>query len=241
MAEFATGLAATLRGVLERPESELELELNVTANEGEHGSRFVVETPGLGIPLQVDRMVVLRLELDYALTLDSRDEWLKVESSTFAVRPEGNGEPFFRYDYQSQPRSIPSAHINIHAHRDDLIAALIGGRSSTRARRRRTRFIDDGQLPRFSKFHFPVGGRRFRPCLEDLLESVIDEFGIDCADGYREVLQRGRRSYRESQMKATVRSSPGIAVEVLRSMGYRVTEPAQTADASSPASWLTEH
>ena len=34
-------------------------------------------------------------------------------------------------------------------------------------------------MPQFSDLHIPLGGPRYRPCLEDLLEFLIVEFGLD--------------------------------------------------------------
>ena len=183
--DFALELMETLAGTL--PYGNLGFELL------EVGNDFALTTADQnGIELQVDQKTVMRLEVQYTLSADSRGERLKVLTSTFALRPEERGTPFFRYDYISNPKSVPSAHINVHAHRDDMIAALLGSGRQSSAKLRRKRFLEEGRLPSVSNFHFPVGGARFRPCLEDVLEVAIQEFGLDAHQGYIKALSAGQ-------------------------------------------------
>lgn len=189
-----------------------------------------------GIELQVDQQTRMRLEIDMRLTPDSRGQWLKVSQSTYAIVPEGKGTPFFRYDYVSQATSVPQAHINIHAHRDDLIVALLANGKSPRAKNRRRAFIERGDLPRVSSFHFPVGGPRFRPSLEDILEVAIEEFGLDHSTKYRDALAAGRRKFRERQLTASIRDSTDIATKTLESLGFTVTPPDNSE--SQRSDWL---
>ncbi|MGO1544492.1 MAG: hypothetical protein ACTHXA_09155 [Gulosibacter sp.] len=191
-----------------------------------------------GIELQVDQKTRMRLEIDLQLIPDSRGRWLKVLRSSYAVVPEGAGNPFFRYDYLSDPHGIPGAHINVHAHRDDLIAALIPRGKSPRSKRRRKDFVESGSLPRVSAFHFPVGGARFRPSLEDILEVAIDEFGLDCREGYLDALMDGRRRFRLRQLAASIRDSPEHASEALRELGYEVSAPANAPETRD--NWLDQ-
>ena len=71
------------------------------------------------------------------------------------------------------------------------------------------------------------GGHRFRPCLEDVLEALANEFGIDVKDGWREAIREGREEWRRMQLRAAVRDAPRDVAEVLRSMGYEVIDPAE--------------
>lgn len=207
----------TLAGVIPRGDLGMELQ-------GDHRQeRFTLTcNDPKGIALQVDGETVMRLEIDFLFAPDREGKWLKVMKSTFAVVPEGSGTPYFRYDFLSDAKNVPSAHINIHAHRDDLIAALVGTGKSSAAKSRRKGFVNSGQLPRVSNFHFPVGGTRFRPCLEDVLEATIVEFGLDCSQGFQQVLIEGKQRYRDRQLQAIIRDRPEVALEALRSLGYEV-------------------
>ncbi|MFC0247381.1 hypothetical protein ACFFIO_02585 [Citricoccus parietis] len=83
------------------------------------------------------------------------------------------------------------------------------------------------------ELHFPMGGHRFRPALEDVLEMLIDEFGIDNDQNAREALKRGRLVWRQTQTKSAVRDDPESAVEVLRGLGYDVTWRGQGSEPES--------
>lgn len=218
--QFAYEIMETLAGVF--PQGDLGLDLTVDSS----GVFFSLScNDPKGIELQVGGKTVMRFEIDFLLTADRSGEWLKVKESTFALAPEGSGTPFFRYDFLAEAHRAPSAHINVHAHRDDFIAALIGSGKGGFARIRRKKFLDAGALPRVSNFHFPVGGTRFRPCLEDVLESVITEFGLDHKQGFADVLEAGKRRYRERQLRATIRDHAEVAASELRSLGYVVECP----------------
>lgn len=72
------------------------------------------------------------------------------------------------------------------------------------------------------EIHFPVGGHRFRPSLEDVLEMLSDEFGVDSPGDFRNKLRKGRTEWRQIQTKAVVRDDPDSAVEVLNTLGYDI-------------------
>jgi len=203
-------------------------DLGVSITELE-GNFVLTSNDPKGYELQVENVTVMRLEVQYKLIGDRDGRWLKVESSTFAVRPEESGTPYFRYDYLASARDVPEAHINVHAHRDDMIVALVGGGKGATAKGRRRRFVNEGILPQVAKFHFPVGGRRFRPCIEDVLEVVIDEFGLDRQPRYKQALKEGQERYRNRQLKAAVRDNAETAIETLQALGYKVTEPGSLA------------
>lgn len=120
-ATFAVEIMETLARAL--PYGDLGIDLVADP----HNGRFALScNDPKGIELQVSAKTVMRLEIDFILSHDRSDRWLKVEQSVFALLPEGSGTPFFRYDFIADATQVPSAHINVHAHRDDFIAALIG-------------------------------------------------------------------------------------------------------------------
>ena len=157
----------------------------------------------------------LIVRFDYAVFLNPETGLLTVEESTFSViRGAKSSEPLVRWDYIRSPRSnIPCAHVQVHSHRDEWThALLLGGKNSRRSRRR---IKTEARTPRIADVHFPVGGRRFRPCLEEILLFVIDEFGVACTPDARAALQQGMREWEESQVRAVVRHNRAIALQAL--------------------------
>jgi hypothetical protein len=73
--------------------------------------------------------------------------------------------------------------------------------------------------------HLPVGGRRFRPSLEDVIEFLIVERIASPRDGWEAALNASRDAFLERQLRAAVRRKPESAVAQLEEMGYRVSRP----------------
>jgi hypothetical protein len=71
--------------------------------------------------------------------------------------------------------------------------------------------------------HFPVGGHRFRPCLEDVLGMLVTELRVDHPAGAIESLPEGREVWRRSQLCTVVRDAPDEAIAALEEQGYTVT------------------
>lgn len=179
-----------------------------------------------GIVLTVDGQEFLRLEVTYQCCKNSERSYMAVDRSRFSIRTPLSSNPLFRYDFERSPGSmIPGAHINIHGYRDDLTATLLYSGLKKRGKQRRKAFLAEGTLPRMSDLHFPVGGPRFRPCLEDVLEMAISEFGIDKREGYKEVLNSGRARFRDIQLRSAVKDNPEAAKVALQQLGYDVIAP----------------
>jgi hypothetical protein len=112
--------------------------------------------------------------------------------------------------WQSFSNEFPEAHIHIHGESDVLGGVL---RASGR----------DKDKP--ADLHLPVGGRRFRPCLEDIIEFCILERLVTARDGWQDALNSSREKYRDQQLRVAVRRNPATAAETLRSGGWQVTAP----------------
>ena len=71
--------------------------------------------------------------------------------------------------------------------------------------------------PALSRFHFPTGGHRFRPCLEDVLEALRQEFKLKVSDKeeWEARLAEARLKWRKIQTAAAVRDCPEAALRVL--------------------------
>ena len=186
---------------------------------------WVTDQGAAGITLSVEGKALLSLDVSFYCTWDGAGRYLAVHSSRISVHagPRPKGDPLFRYEYErSSPKELPAAHVHVHAHRDQFshVMALsgLGG-----ARRRAQSMADVLLVPRLAELHFPVGGHRFRPCLEDVLAVLHTEFGVDTGNGWQEVLDAARAEWRRQQLGAAVRDCPAEAARVLRELGWDVT------------------
>jgi hypothetical protein len=180
------------------------------------------QTTREGITLCVESTPVLYLGVSFRCTWSADESFLAIEESTFELSTKDSPEPLLRYDYLRSPTGhIPGAHINVHAHRDEMVFAMVAAGAQDRGALRH-RAMDSGKMPRLANLHLPVGGHRFRPSLEDILEFAIAEFGVDCLPSHRTALDEGRVRYRTRQLMAAVADDPESAAEELRRIGYTV-------------------
>lgn len=191
------------------------------------GSRVVVANSSGPLTMTVGGRELLSCEVEYLCRFDHAGEFLAIHTSTVKVhgssRPKG--EPLFRYEYvYEQAPHLPSAHLHVHAHRDQfthvMTLAAEGG-----APHRQPSKADSLKVARMSTVHFPLGGHRFRPSLEDVLQMIHTEFGVDVGPGWENRLDAARLAFRRKQTRAAVRDCPSQAAEVLSSLGYRIQEP----------------
>lgn len=215
VAQLQDTIELTLKGI----QGPLKTEVSPT------GKLTVTTKNKAGIPLTVDDSEVLTLKLHYHCAWDSTKQFLAVDASSFAVTLPGVTEPLLHFDYVRKPQSrIPGAHINVHGHRDELVYAMLVAGKKFRGKNR-VKGVLDGKVPRLADLHFPVGGSRFRPCLEDILQMLIYEFGIDTETGWQDVLEDGRRVWKDNQLGAAVRDNPTKAVQQLEIMGFKIDPP----------------
>lgn len=168
------------------------------------------------IPLFVAEERIAELDLSYKCRLDTHGEWLRIDSSTFAVRALVDRTPVVRFEFLEAAHTSPSAHLHVHAQRGALTHMLSkAGHPTPHA---------------MDSLHFPLGGTRFRPCLEDVLQMLIQEFGVDAQPDWEPRLRTGRVQWRRTQLAAAVRDCPEEAVRVLvEHLGYSVEVPAMGA------------
>ncbi|MGL5825317.1 MAG: hypothetical protein ACRCYU_10950 [Nocardioides sp.] len=232
---FADELTQTFRGVLGSSACTFVAEAGPTrADSGE--TRIVVRTSDQKpVRLTIDATAALDLEVTFRCTWDHRGTYLAVKKSSWKVIPAGFTEPLLRYEFDSSQGGLPAAHLHIHGHRDEFVYLLF--RSTQRSKQKSRAKVVAGDIsskayPRLSNLHFPLGGTRMRPCIEDLLQFLIVEFGIDAVDGHQDVIERGREEWRRRQIRVCVRDAPEEAVRVLEELGYSVDEPNDGASAS---------
>lgn len=184
----------------------------------------IAQVEPAGVPLTVDGETHFRLLAQYRCAWNSDQRFFAIESSSITVHIEGVNEPFFHVDYaRDGSETVPVAHLNVHAHRDEVVWAMLMAR--TKRGKARHAAAARGTITRISALHFPLGGHRFRPGLEDVLEMMINEFGIDRAPVAITALRAGRRRFRAIQVSSAVADDPETAAEALRRIGYVVTAP----------------
>jgi hypothetical protein len=220
---FASSLTQTVRALV--PDCPA-FEAKLLADPQPDRERFSVrQNPSTGIPLRVDEQPILTLTVEYQCCLDGHQHYLAVENVHIKVYAgtEAKKEPLFRYHYRRNGRAdLPSSHLHLHAHRDGVSHTLSQtGRKTSRGKAR----ADASNVPAMAELHFPLGGHRFRPCLEDVLEMLVTEFGVDNPTGAIESLRDGRENWRRSQVRTVVRDAPQEAIRVLEDLGYRVRLP----------------
>jgi hypothetical protein len=161
------------------------------------------------------------MKLSVACELDSAHRYLAVWESTYDLLAELDRAPVIRVHYVREGQGRPTAHVHVHAHRGALTHLLSqSGHDHPH---------DIGSL------HLPVGGSRFRPCLEDFIQFLISECRFDALPGWRTQVDAGRERWRRRQAATVVRDVPDEAVRVLRELGYAVQEPDPVPDASAKA------
>lgn len=206
---FATELNSTLEDVLG---TSYEPYLRSRAV-GHHVE--ISTTDPQGILLYVNEAPVYRLRVTLRCLWNSTLRNLAVQESQYQIAVDNFPEPVLRFDFLREPRNVPSSHVNIHSHHPGLQQAMESAKPSSRAKRARKET---------SKLHIPTGGARFRPSLEDVLEMLIREFGIDkLSDTWSQSLKAGRQNFRDTQLAAALKDNPKEAVRALSELGYTVS------------------
>lgn len=154
------------------------------------------------IPLTVSqKQARFGLRIFHTLTLDDESKYLRNSQSAY-VLATADGEAVFTYDFvRPAPNVYPEAHLHIDGKAESLQRLLdLSGQPERNSRR----------------LHLPVGGRRFRPCLEDIIEFCVTERLVDARPGWEDVLSEARSRFHLQQLKAAVRRHPDAAIEALR-------------------------
>jgi hypothetical protein len=204
---FASELSALLNAtVCNGPQlNALVLPPNTTVV-GYNITKFDVR--GEGVPLKLSREPKFYLGLSIRLQPDRHDEYLMVKSSAMilATGPAiTNDNMLLHYDYEREkPDGYPEAHLQICATSDAWEEAG-------------TRHNGDTRL--LAKLHLPVGGRRFRPTLEDIVEFLIVEKLVEARPKWDVALEKSRREFRDKQLRAAIREYPDTALDQLRRDG----------------------
>lgn len=159
------------------------------------------------------------------LTTTSKDgRYLKIDSQRMSLFPVWEDGPIVRLEFEARARTIPSAHWQFHAERGALSFILARTHTAGNA----------ADVPHsLSKLHLPVGGRRFRPGVEDFIEFLVRECGFDSRSGWDDALAGGREIARRFQIRTIVSSFQNEAAMQLRELGWEVTPPPEYEDSES--------
>jgi hypothetical protein len=152
--------------------------------------------------------VELWMDVSFQLRLDAEREHLMVHKSFFGVFPSQDAKHgLFHYDYErDKADGYPDAHLQVDAS-SELFATLNDPR------------CDTGRS--LAQLHFPVGGKRFRPCLEDIIEFLIVERLVLARDGYEKVIETGREGFRKNQLMAAMRRDRATVEAFVERYGIR--------------------
>ena len=139
-------------------------------------------------------------------TLRQNDEgFLTVHQSTVALHlsSDPDSDCLFHYDYNREPATdYPEVHVQVPG-------------TSTALEVLSQRF---GQQWELGQLHFPVGARRFRPCLEDVVEFLIVEQFAEGRGGWLRTLNRSRAGFHRIQLAAAVRGDPQTAQDTIEKL-----------------------
>lgn len=155
-----------------------------------------------GIPLTIGpKKPSAFLLLLYRLQADDEGKYLTVWSSVAGLAADKElRQLLFHYDYERNKPEYPEAHLQVIAEPPAWAEIGPAGRS-------------------FERVHLPVGGRRNRPTLEDLIEFVVTEDIAEARPGWQGQLERERENFYKRQLKAAIRRDPETARETLRELG----------------------
>ncbi len=175
------------------------------------------------VPLQTwgtGDKILLALKVVFRVILDPDEPSLSVHDSAFGlwIRPGDSTKPrpVFRIEYNRDAHSKPAAHVHLHAESSDW--GWIYGKAGL-------------PMQRIQEIHFPVGGRRYRPTVEDLLTFLNREkIFNDWKPGWEQAIAASRSLWEERQLCSAVKADAETAVGQLQRMGYRVTPPSAAHD-----------
>lgn len=192
---------------------------------------MLVAPPHIQISVFDEQQKVARLPLfirgnhvaDWKLTMsvnwDHSGSYLKVLRSNFTLLAIADKVPLVRYEFDDNMHTAPIAHWQFHAERGAfshlLGFALAAGK--------------DVKPHSLSSLHFPVGGARMRPGVDDLLEFLVKECAFDTVGGWKGAIAESRARYRTIQARTIARDMQSEVAQVLRDEGWSVTPPEAVA------------
>jgi len=161
------------------------------------------------LPLTLGKKpLVAYLLAAYVLEADPEKAYLAVAKSQYGLYLDGDlRQMLVHWDYEREPaNAYAAAHMQVNGECEHFNALTEQARNSGRVCPQRP----------LRDFHFPVGGRRFRPSLEDVIEFLAVEGLAEVRPGWEEAVREHRERWEERQLQAAVRRHPHVAMEQLR-------------------------
>lgn len=207
----------------------------------DHGVRFVEHRKGGGIlirpvdasgelapiPLFIAGRTAATAVVRFSLSVESRTGRFVTETSQFRLAADADRDPLVRLEYDRAVTRAPVAHWHVHAERGAFTDVLAMAAATGRGRR---------EPSRISSVHYPVGGHRFRPSLEDFLLFIVEECGIDARPGWRTAVAEGRARWQSMQARLLAHDHPLDVAAGLRELGWQVETPPPTSGGAAQIS-----
>ena len=186
-----------------------------------HGAGQPQETVGRDQYSQLFKAIIR-----YELSADRSEKFLAVQMSKYELRVAT--APGIRFEYERDYKNAPCAHIHYSGVAGLLSPALMQNFQNAKNRRKKGRLED---------LHLPVGGKRFRPSLEDFLYFLIAECGFRGKPGWEQRLLHSRQEWLERQAAAAARDFPFAAAAALEALGFNVCPPEGFQAPADNAQW----
>jgi hypothetical protein len=142
------------------------------------------------------RLSAASLSISMSLEMDRSDRYLSVVGSSFILWLDGC--PVVRLEFLKNANKAPDCHWQFHGANPSFSALLATTRASDRE-------------VALERLHFPVGGTRMRPGIEDFIQFLTQECGFQGVQGHRSALSKSRETWRRRQLAAAVRDHPVVA------------------------------
>lgn len=154
------------------------------------------------IPITVGSAPKIWLGFSMRLERDHEDKYLMVRQSVMLLSSSPDpSDVLLHYDYErDKADDYPDAHLQI--------CASSGSWEQVGVRL-------DGSPRLLERMHLPVGGRRFRPTLEDIVEFLITEKLAEPKVEWKSAVELGRERFRQKQLRAAIRRDPETARSAL--------------------------
>jgi hypothetical protein len=159
------------------------------------------------VPLAIKRKPHLYLGTLFRMAADDSGRYPMIRSSVLYLSPDEDGSRLLlHYDYErDKADGYPEAHLQVCATSEgwDEVTARYGAKGRP-----------------LERLHLPVGGRRYRPTIEDLIEFlIVEELAAEHRQDWQDWVEAGRTRFEERQLRAAVRRNPDAAMEILRDEG----------------------
>lgn len=155
----------------------------------------------------------------FTTQFDPEERYLTVGKSKIGLSLGPGDEAtqmLLHYDYVREPaHQYPGAHVQVGGTSSVLMAWCQGAKVAPKE---------------LHKLHLPVGGKRYRPSLEDVIETLVVEGLAPGRAGLEAAVERHRQRWMERQLRAAVRRDLESAAAELRDAGYMVFRPPAGAE-----------